>query len=120
MGDQQRAGSRVEECACQTRQRLGPLYPTGRRVAGRQDDPIGIELEGRNLGCREVSVVALGRRVGRRQKQPRLGVAADLTSKRTMGGEVDDAILGQLTCFAQTLDSRAPDRASTACRSRPI
>jgi len=42
MGDQQRAGPSVEEGACQTRQRLGPLRASSRRVAGRQEDPIGI------------------------------------------------------------------------------
>jgi hypothetical protein len=46
---QRRTGTSVEECARQTGERLRTLGAPRRRVAGRQDYPVGVEFEGRNL-----------------------------------------------------------------------
>jgi hypothetical protein len=80
-----RTGSGVEECPPQTRQCFGTFLTSCRRVTGRQDDPIGIELESFNIRCSEVPVVGFRRRVGRRQEQAQFGVAADLTGKCAVG-----------------------------------
>ena len=75
MRDEQRAGLRIDERARKARQRLGALRAAGGRVAGRQDHPIGVELQRRDLGGGEIAVVLLAGLVGRRQQKARLGIA---------------------------------------------
>jgi hypothetical protein len=50
------------------------------------------------------TVIRLGRDVWRREYQPWLGIAADLTCERTVGGKVNGGILGEFACRAQVLD----------------
>ena len=78
MRDEQRARLRIDEGARQPRQRLRAFRAAGRRVARRQDHPVGIELQARDLGGGEIAVVVLARRVGRRQDQARLGCPSNL------------------------------------------
>ena len=96
MRHQQRAGAGIDEGARQARQRLRLLGAAGCRVAGRQDHPVGVELEGGNLGGRQIAIVELGLLLGRRQDQARLAGAFDLTRQRAVGGEVQHPVLGEL------------------------
>src|SRR5262249_34057333 len=64
--DTRSASARVEEGARQPRQCRGAFGTSRRRVARRQDHPIGIEPEGGNLRGRKVSVVLLARTRRRR------------------------------------------------------
>src|SRR5437764_611655 len=49
VGDQQGARPGIEEGASQPRHRFRPGALAGSRVAGREDDPVGVELEAKNL-----------------------------------------------------------------------
>jgi hypothetical protein len=57
--DQERAGASIEECTRQARQRLGAFGAAGGSVAGRQDYPIGVELEAGDLGGGEIAIISL-------------------------------------------------------------
>ena len=46
---EQCTSARIEECTRQPRERFGARFPATRGVAGRHNDPIGVELEGGNL-----------------------------------------------------------------------
>ena len=70
MRDEQRAGLGIEEGAGKARIALGAFRAAGRGVAGRQDHPIGVELEPRDLGSGEIAVVLLACFSGWRQEKP--------------------------------------------------
>ena len=91
---QQRAGAGIEEGAREARERLGALCAAGRRVAGRQDHPVGVELEGGDLGGREIAVVASVALSGGVRIRPG-SLVPHLARHRAVGGEVDDAVLGK-------------------------
>ena len=73
-----------------------PCGATGRGVAGRQDHPVGVELEGGHLGGRQITVVQFSLLLRRREDQPRLAGAFDLTGERAVGGEVQHPVLRSL------------------------
>jgi hypothetical protein len=83
--NEERAGTSIEERTRQTRECLGFLCTPCHHVARRQDHPIGIELEGGNLGCGQVPVIALGRGCRRGQDQSKFRAFAQLTRERSVG-----------------------------------
>ena len=61
VGDQNRTCPGIEEGFCKARWSLrtgGAVR--GRRIAGRQDDPVGIKLQLSNLICRQKPVILIG------------------------------------------------------------
>ena len=94
---QKRSPPGVEKCAGEPRQslRTGPV--PGRRVAGREHHPLGIELELGGLARREKPIIERGRIIRQRENKCRFGIQlgelGDFTRKQAMGCEVDDAIV---------------------------
>jgi hypothetical protein len=94
---QKRSPPGIEKCAGEPRQslRTGPV--PGRRVAGREHHPVGIELELGGLARREKPIIERGRIIRQRENKCRFGIQfgelGDFTRKQTMGCEVDDAIV---------------------------
>ena len=101
---QQRAGLRIDESSHKTGERLGIGGIVRRRVAGRQYDPVRIQLERGNLGCREIAVILLGCGVRRSQDQAGFGPVLQFARHRAMRGEVDDAVFRQFAAPAERLD----------------
>ena len=97
MGDQERSRAGVEEGARQPRQALAAQPAVGRRgVAGREHDPVGVELELRDLAGVEQPVFVGARRRGRRQRQRRLALALELARQEAVGREGDDPVLAEV------------------------
>ena len=94
-------GLRIEEGAGEPRQRLGPRRAACRRVAGRQDHSIRIELQRSDFGGGEIAVVLFAGLGRRRQQQPWLPIASNLARQRAIRRAMHDPVLRQLTGCAQ-------------------
>ena len=92
--DQQRARAGIEERARKARQCFRAGLVAGDGVAGGEHHPVGIELELRHLAGGEEAVIEFARLSGKRERQRWLGQSLDLAGDETMGGEIDDAIIG--------------------------
>ena len=99
MRDEEGSGASVEERACETREGLRTGLPAASSVAGRQHDPIGIELQARHLRGGEQAIVLLGRLIGRGQDECGLGSCLAklrrLAGKQAMRGEMQNTIAAQ-------------------------
>ena len=103
--DHQRPRAGVEEGARQPGKRLAAAVAR-RRVAGRKDHPVGVELERRHFRCRQQAVVGFIRLVRRRQHDRRLGKAGQIARDETMRRKVQDAHARQPRLSGQKLDLR--------------
>ena len=54
------SGARVKEGTREPGQSLGARFVAGGRIAGREHNPVGIELQLRHLGHRQKAVVQVG------------------------------------------------------------
>src|SRR6266446_2806509 len=95
--DEQGARARVEEGPRQAREALpAQLAVRGRRVAGREHDPVRVELELGDLGRVEEPVLVGRGRGGRRQGQRGLALALELAGQDPVRGEGDHAEAGEI------------------------
>jgi hypothetical protein len=73
---------------------------TGRRIACREDHPIGIELEAGDLGGRKITIIRFRCSLRWREDQIRFDRAGELAGQRSIGCQVHDMIGGK--CPART------------------
>ena len=104
--DQQCAGAGIKERARKSGQRFGAWRVAGNRVAGRQDDPVGIQLELRDLARGEQAVVIGGRLRRNAQRERRLGKTLHVAGYQPMGGEIDNTIVGERRALDRCLVCR--------------
>ena len=100
MRDQKRAGTGIEERTRQPGQRLGAgIAIAGRGVAGRQDDPVGIQLQLRDFAGGQQSVIGFGCLGRNGQRNGRLRLVADeqrrFTCDQCMGCEIENPVVGK-------------------------
>ena len=95
MRDQQRARTGIEERARQSRQGLGAGLVACDGVAGRQHNPIRIELELGDFTRGEQTVVELRGLIGNGERERGLTQSLDVAGNEAVGGKVDDAVLSK-------------------------
>src|SRR3954451_21866214 len=95
MRDQECARTGVEERARQSRQGLGAGLVARDGVAGRQHNPIRVELELSDFTCGEQTVVELSGLIGNGERERGLTQSLDVAGNQAVGGKVDDAVLSK-------------------------
>ena len=93
IGDNQRPGAGVEERLRQTGETFSADRAVrGGGVTGRQHDPIGVEMQLRDLGRLQQPIIPVFRI--RRKHDRGFGQSLDFAGYQAVGGKGDDAILG--------------------------
>src|SRR6185295_2774903 len=99
--EQQSPRPGVEKSACQDRLDVSVFSTAIGRAARRECDPVGVELQSLDFIGRKQAVVPIQLPGGIcrgfllwGKDEARLG-----QSQRTMGGKIEDAIVGKVTCF---------------------
>ena len=99
MRHEQRAGAGIEECPRETRKCLGARPVARHGVAGREHDPVGIELELGDLARGQEPVVEVARLWRNGERQRRLGKVLHVAGNQPVSGKVDNAVVAKESLF---------------------
>ena len=117
---EQRTRAGIEERAGKSRQCLRAGLVAGNGVAGGENDPVGVELELRHLAGGEQAVVEIARLLRQGERKRRLRQSLDLAGDEAVGGEIDDAVIGECGAFDRCLARGLPQMDAVCGRAKVL